>query len=195
MSTVSTFNRGYHHGDLRRALVEEGLRLVADGSAEALSLRELARRVGVSATAVYRHFPDKAALLAALAAHGLAMLGEAQRAAFEAAGGGAKGFAATGAAYVRFALGNPALFRLTFLHPAGYDAARWTDTPDEATTFLLANARAYAPAGVDPAVFALQAWSLAHGLAMLMLDGQVPADPDLAARVIDAHLAAGRRAG
>lgn len=190
MSTASTSNRAYHHGDLRRALIEQGLELIREGPAEALSLRELARRVGVSATAVYRHFPDKAALMAALAAEGLAMLGAAQHAAFDAAGGGAKGFAATGAAYVRFALENPALFRLTFQHPRRDDPTRWSDTPDDATTFLLANARAFAPAGSDPQVFALQAWSLAHGLAMLMLDGQVPADLHAAERVMDAHLAA-----
>lgn len=170
----------------------EGLRLIAEGAADALSLRGLARRVGVSATAVYRHFPGKAALLAALAGEGLAMLGAAQRAAFDAAGGGPQGFAATGTAYVRFALAHPRLFRLTFQHPPGHDAERWTETPDDATAFLLANARAYAPSHVDPGVFALQAWSSAHGLAMLMLDGQVPADPETAGRVMDAHLAAGR---
>ena len=193
MSTVSTSNRKYHHGDLRRALVEAGLQLVAEGPADALSLRELARRVGVSATAVYRHFPDKAALLAALSAEGLAMLGAAQRAAFDAAGGGKRGFAATGAAYVRFALANPALFRLTFQHPAPPGLMRREEGAPDAMGFLLANARAYAPATVDPQIFALQAWSLAHGLAMLMLDGQVPADDGVIEAVIDAHLAQGRK--
>ena len=56
----------YHHGDLRAALIEEGLKLIDAGPVEALSLREIARNAGVSATAVYRHFPDKAALLSAL---------------------------------------------------------------------------------------------------------------------------------
>ncbi len=55
--------KSYHHGDLRSALVEEGLRLLAASDAEHLSLREIARNAGVSATAVYRHFPDKEALL------------------------------------------------------------------------------------------------------------------------------------
>ncbi len=75
---MSTSDRRYHHGDLRPALIEEGLRLIAEGPADVLSLRELARRVGVSATAVYRHFPDKGALMAALAAQGLMLLGAAQ---------------------------------------------------------------------------------------------------------------------
>lgn len=189
MSTASTSNRKYHHGDLRRALIEEGLRLIAEGPADQLSLRELARRVGVSATAVYRHFPDKGALMAALAAEGLARLAAAQHAAFDGAGGGIKGFAATGAAYVRFALANPALFRLTFQHPAPADMMHDTHGSDEAMQFLLANARTYAPPHMDPQVFALQAWSVAHGLAMLMLDGQVPADDAVVDAVIGAHLA------
>lgn len=96
MVTVSTSKSSYHHGDLRAALVDAGMALLATRDADDLSLREVARQVGVSATAVYRHFPDKAALMAALAAAGLDMLGAAQHAAFDAAGGGAAGFLATG---------------------------------------------------------------------------------------------------
>lgn len=188
MSTVSTLNRPYHHGDLRRALVEAGLELIAQGPADALSLRELARRVGVSPTAVYRHFPDKAALMTALAMEGLAMLAAAQHAAFDAAGGGKRGFTATGAAYVRFALAHPALFRLTFQHPAPPDLTSRAHPPADAMGFLLANARAYAPPGLDPQLFALKAWALAHGLAMLMLDGQVPADDATIERAMQAFM-------
>ena len=67
-NTVNMKNREgrYHHGDLRSALVEEGLAQLDTKAPEAVSLREIARNVGVSATAVYRHFPDKDALLAAL---------------------------------------------------------------------------------------------------------------------------------
>jgi AcrR family transcriptional regulator len=71
--------RSYHHGDLRQALIEAGLTLLDVRAADALSLREVARAVGVSATAVYRHFPDKGALLDALAAEGLRKLADAQR--------------------------------------------------------------------------------------------------------------------
>ena len=151
------------------------------GEGETPSLREAARRAGVSATAVYRHFPDKQALLAAVARAGLARLGAAQHAAYAEAGGGAAGFNATGIAYVRFALANPTLFRLIFSQPIG----EGLEGEGDAMTFLLANAAALAPAGVDARVFALQAWSLAHGLAMLMLDGAVPVDETLVARVVD----------
>lgn len=182
MSTLSTSDRKYHHGDLRRALLDRGLEVVAQ-SPDTLSLRELARRAGVSPAAVYRHFPDKAALLAALAAQGLAMLGRAQHEAFAAAGGGLDGFAATGVAYVRFALDHPALFRLTF---ATVGAAEQSEA--DAITFLHDNARRFAPADVEPQTFALQAWSLVHGLATLILDGQLPADARMIERTVRAHL-------
>ena len=179
---------GYHHGDLRAALIQAGLTLLAERTADDLSLREVARQVGVSATAVYRHFPDKAALMSAVAQDGLARLGAAQRQAAEAAGGGAAGFGATGRAYVRFALANPALFRLIFSSPAPSDLLqRRAEDSGDAMTFLKANVAATAPVGADRQVLetrALQAWSLAHGLAMLMLDGQVPADDTLIDHVL-----------
>lgn len=191
---MSTSDRRYHHGDLGSALIDAALAMVGDP--DALSLRAVARRVGVSATAVYRHFPDKAALLKAVAFAGLDRLGAAQRAAFAAAGGGKAGFDATGVAYVRFALDNPALFRLIFAQPVGDAMQGDAADANDAMTFLLANATAMAPAGSDAALFALQAWSLAHGLAMLMLDGQVPADMAVAARAIDLHaMAGGAKAG
>jgi AcrR family transcriptional regulator len=180
VSTVNMATRTYHHGDLRSALLEAGLTALAEGGE--LSLRALAREAGVSPTAVYRHFPDKGALLAALAAEGLAKLATAQREASERAGGGAAGFSATGAAYVRFALDHPALFRLVFAHPP---EGHRLDKPDAAMTMLRANAEALAPPGTDARLFALRAWAIAHGLAMLMLDGQVPRDDALIEGAID----------
>jgi AcrR family transcriptional regulator len=182
-NSVNIENRGYHHGDLRAALIAEGLRLLAERTVESISLREIARNVGVSATSVYRHFPDKDALMAALAREGLDRLAQAQYAAADAAGGGKPGFAATGRAYVRFALANPALFRLIFASPL---------TPChgqelEAFQFLRQNAAAAGGSTLDdPATETrvLFAWSLVHGLAMLMLDRQIPADDALIDRVV-----------
>ena len=174
-NNVNMSRRPYHHGDLRAALIAEGLRLLAARDAESLSLREVARGVGVSATSVYRHFPDKEALLTALALEGLRQLGTAQRVAEEQAGAGDAGFAATGRAYVRFALANPALFRLIFASPvlAASKAAGTLDS--EAGALLQANATASAAkGGGEASVHAVQAWALVHGLAMLMLDGQIP---------------------
>lgn len=190
-NSVNMEKKPYHHGDLRAALIEEGLRLIADRAIESFSLREVARNTGVSATSVYRHFPDKEALMTALAHEGLAQLGAAQRAAAEQAGAGLEGFAATGRTYVRFALANPALFRLIFASPALAGAE--PDFSDEANpmTFLRRNAAAAGNAPLDDLATSLRvtrAWSLVHGLAMLMLDGQIPADDALIDRVITADI-------
>ena len=180
--------KSYHHGDLRTALIEAGLTLLETRAADDLGLREVARAVGVSPTAIYRHFPDKRALMVALAGEGLARLAVAQRAASEAAGGGVAGFSATGAAYVRFALANPALFRLIFANSGKGDLLAG-QPEDEAFAFLRANATALAKAvGGDAQIVALQAWAIAHGLAMLMLDGQIPADESTIDAVVTGEL-------
>jgi AcrR family transcriptional regulator len=182
-NTVNIKSRPYHHGDLRSALIDEGLRLLVLRDADALSLREVARGVGVSATSVYRHFPDKDALMTALALEGLKMLGTAQRIASEAAGGGEAGFAATGRAYVKFALGHPALFRLIFTSPALNRQELVGES--EAGALLIANAvRMAADHGGEAHVRSVQAWALVHGLAMLMLDGQIAVDMELIDRAI-----------
>ena len=175
----------YHHGDLRRALIEAGLKLLEAREADRLSLREVARAVGVSATAVYRHFPDKDARLDALATEGMGRLAAAQHAAADAAGGGEKGFVATGIAYVRFALGNPALFRLTFGATASRNILEAPEHMPDALAFLRRNAeQAAAQTGGDPRVIAVRAWSIAHGLATLILEQQVDADDALIEQVI-----------
>lgn len=182
--------RNYHHGDLRAALLQAGLELLEERQGDDIALREVARAVGVSATAVYRHFPDKAALLRGLAAQGLEQLAAAQRTAFEQAGGEKAGFAATGRAYVRFALDNPALFRLIFSSsPEQQDAIGTSDGIPEAFRMLRENAAFLAPPGAsgdEVNRVALGAWAQVHGLAVLMLDGQIPADE----RLIDALIGA-----
>ena len=172
VSTSQTGARRYHHGDLRAALLAEGLRLVETSGADALSLRAVARAAGVSATSVYRHFPDKRALMMALAQEGVRRLGEAQRGAAAVAGSGAAAFSATGVAYVRFALANPGLFRLTFTYP-GIDVG--DPTSDAAASLLHDHALDMAHGDARQArIVALRAWALVHGLALLMLDGRVP---------------------
>lgn len=185
----------YHHGDLRRALVEEGLRALAAGSEDDLSLRAIARTVGVSATAVYRHFPDKTALIGALCVEGDRLLAEASRQAQEEAGGGRAGFEATGRAYVHFALDHPALFRLMMRRYRGLPGEQSSDGESAGLRLLVDNIAALGPPGLSSErrhVLALQSWSLVHGLAMLILDGIVPADPALIAQVIAAPFAAPR---
>jgi AcrR family transcriptional regulator len=180
----------YHHGDLRRALLDAGLELLQTRDAHDLSLREVARAVGVSATAVYRHFPDKDALLDALASEGFGKLAEAQHRAAEAAGGGEKGFVATGIAYVRFARDHPALFRLTFSATAARNIlAQPPEHVPDALAFLRENANAAAAStGMDAHVIAVRAWSIAHGLALLILEKQIEPDDALIEAVISAEV-------
>ena len=97
----------YHHGHLRPALIDAARALLDAGGLEAVGLRETARRVGVSATATYRHFLDKDSLLAAVAAEGFR---EFAKALSDSVQGGAP-FSAMGKAYVEFALAHPGLFR------------------------------------------------------------------------------------
>ena len=180
----------YHHGDLRAALIEQGLRDLAGGAAGDLSLRAIARKVGVSATAVYRHFPDKTALIDALSIEGDRLLGEASRRAQESAGGGRMGFDATGRAYVRFALNHPALFRLMMARFRGMPGD--PDAQSVGLRLLVDNVAAMSAPDVplaERALRALQSWALVHGLAMLMLDGIVPADEALIDAVIASSFA------
>jgi AcrR family transcriptional regulator len=189
MAAATSNKRGYHHGDLRAALIEQGLRLLADREADDLGLREVARAAGVSATAVYRHFPDKGALLEALATAGFERLAAAQAEAANGAPDRAAGFNETGRAYVKFALANPGLFRLMYAcAPKGDSLADDGGPVDAAMAMLKDNAAALAPKaqGADGArLLAIRSWSLVHGLAVLMLDGEIPADPALIDRVID----------
>lgn len=177
----------YHHGDLRAALVAQGLRVLAKSDAEHLSLREIARNVGVSPTAVYRHFPDKHALLTALAAEGGAQLAKLQMAAQDTAGGVREGFDATGRVYVRFALDNPALFRLMTARARG-GAEIYPAMGRGGLGLLRRNIAALAPPGTSEdmqRVRAIRSWAIVHGLAMLMLDGQVAPDESLIDQVVD----------
>lgn len=184
--------RPYHHGDLRNALVEAGLKLLEarkPGDAQDdLGLREVAREVGVSPTAIYRHFPDKQALKVALAVEGLARLAQRQQQASVQAGGGSAGFLASGLSYVHFAAEHPVLFRLVF------SFAQPEDLLDAPAAKMPANLRALR-ADIDrllptdwPAArrkaTALHAWALVHGLAMLVLDQQIPPDWALIERVL-----------
>lgn len=182
VSTLKSVDRGYHHGDLRSALVEAGLKALETTDLGAISLRQIARDAGVSATAVYRHFPDKRALLAAMAHEGFERLGAYQFSAVEAAEPAMR-FAASGRAYVRFALANPALFRLIFTYGEQFEGR----DPDNLAARLLRSQTIEQRHGdaKSAQVLQTQAWALVHGLAMLMLDGRLPPDEYLIDRVVD----------
>ncbi len=168
----------YHHGNLRQALVDAGLAaLEAGGERAELSLRELARRVGVSANASYRHFVDEEALLVALAAEGFRRFAAAQSQAAARESAPADAFRAAGRAYVAFARANPALFRLMFgRFASAHQEAELVDTSRIAFEGLRAGVAGSLGMDVaDAAVTAaaVRAWSLVHGLSYLILDGQI----------------------
>jgi len=181
----------YHHGDLRAALIDEGLKRLKDGPAESLSLREIARNVGVSATAVYRHFPDKAALLNALADVGGEQLADAFEAAMATEKPGKDAFDAMGRAYVHFALQNRSLFKLMMspeiMSGVESDGRPRTRGMDMLTTALgeLSGGRM---SSEEQNIRRLQAWSIVHGLAMLMLDGLVPANEKIIDQVLESRI-------
>lgn len=169
----------YHHGDLERALVAAARALLEKEGLDALSLRAVARAVGVSPAAPYHHFPDKDALLAAVAAEGYRDLTAAMVARMTREKEPSRRFEATGAGYVAFATANPALFRLMF----GGSGHRFSTHEGLATAGIAAYdvlskaaAEAASAAGRDPATLPmtmLTAWSLVHGLAMLVLDAEI----------------------
>jgi AcrR family transcriptional regulator len=192
--------RPYHHGDLRQALIDAGLeRLEADGL-EALSLREVARRVGVSHAAPAHHFPDKRALLAAMAASGFTTLaGEMDAAVARAGRDPVRRLTASGVAYVRFALARPRLFRLMFgsdFH-ARDGSAELAAASDRAFAVLLGATQAVLAAqgndNPDHHILVVTAsWASVHGLATLAIDGRLrfaagrfPSTDTLARRVTE----------
>lgn len=181
----------YHHGQLRAALLDAALELAGERGLGGFSMREIARRAGVSHNAPYHHFADRAALVEELAAGSFAALAEELEGARARTGGDAvEKLLAVGEAYVRFAVNNPTRFRFMFRpelrtgYRAGLGRSGGADveegTPARraasgAYRVLLASISECQRSGLvvpgDPAPLALAAWSTVHGLAVLVLDG------------------------
>jgi AcrR family transcriptional regulator len=180
----------YHHGDLRNALVETALRLVAERGPEGFSLREAARAVGVSPGAAYRHFADKAALLGALSADGHARMVATMEHALahlpEEPGSAARAiasFLAIGAAYVEFAVAHPSHFRVMFgpFKPGEDDLACLAAQGRDTYQILVDVLDGLVAIGVvlpEARIGAeLPVWSHVHGLASLLVDGALTLSP------------------
>jgi AcrR family transcriptional regulator len=171
--------RSYHHGNLRRALLDEALATIRRDGVDGLTLREIGARLGVSRTALYRHFADKRALLTAVATEGFRTLRQQLVGAWEEGGGGRAAFQAMGVAYVRFAVANPAHYRVMF---GGFVDAKECDpelATDAAGAFqalvdaLAALQRTAGVRGDDTVLMARFVWAVVHGVAMLGIDGQL----------------------
>jgi AcrR family transcriptional regulator len=183
----------YHHGDLRRALLEAAAGAIAESGPAALSLRDLARRAGVSHAAPTHHFGDKKGLLTALAAEGFEQLAAALAETRAATGS----FLELGVTYVRFATTHRAHFEVMW-RPELYheDDPTLAQARDRAGDALYAgvvelpDGKAAGDAG-SAREAGLAAWSLAHGFATLWLGGALPESdltPDDAARAVLSHL-------
>ena len=170
--------RPYHHGHLRAALLDEAERMLRGRGAQALSLRELARNLGVSHGAPRRHFPDRQALLDALAESGFERLGAELRAAVDGAGQDFQTRAqATAAAYIRFATQDAALLELMFAGKHGDHAEALTDAAHRAFSVMLElieqGQREGALEAGDPERVGLVLFATIQGIAALVTGGMV----------------------
>jgi AcrR family transcriptional regulator len=181
MTATERATKPYHHGDLRRALVTAATELAASGGSEGVGLREAARRVGVSPSAAYRHFPSRDGLLAHVGSQAREMLAtrmmSATAAIRGASGNAARArFRATGRAYIEFALDEPGLFEVAFRpcppdlyvadDPSPYSLlSEALDALDRAGLLALPRPGAEAPA-----------WVAVHGAAVLLGEGLLPRD-------------------
>jgi AcrR family transcriptional regulator len=167
----------YHHGDLRRALLDEALRTIHHDGIEALTLRTIGRALGVSRTALYRHFADKRALLSAVATEGFRMLRARLVEGWRS--GGVREFNDMGVAYIRFAMANSSHYRVMF---GGFvdDGPRDEELTRESTAAFQALVDAIvslqrdgAVRKDDPLQLARFIWATVHGVSMLIIDGQL----------------------
>ena len=183
--------RPYHHGDLPRVLLDAAVEAIGEVGPAAVSLRDLARRTGVSHAAPAHHFGDKAGLLTAVATDGFRQLAATLRDTYQATGS----FLEVGVAYVRFAITNQAHFEVMFrpelYHPDDPELIQARDTarallyPPAAKATTPDDDGGDVPAGVA-------AWSLVHGLATLWLNHNLPPqlgdDPEQIAREVAHYL-------
>jgi len=166
----------YHHGDLRRALIDTALAMVTEEGTWSFRLREVARRTGVSHAAPYNHFADKAELLAEVAALGFQALGRAMEMAARRARSAEQGLLRIGIVYVRFGVENPAHYRLMFGAELA-DRERYPVLQQAADATFAALTGALERGQLAGEVRrgsvrdqAVTAWSLVHGLTTLLID-------------------------
>jgi AcrR family transcriptional regulator len=183
----------YHHGNLRSALIEAGLQLARDGGPDAVVLREVSRRAGVSHNAAYRHFADRDSLLKAICERCMRSLAQLMEKRIAEVGPARRGLGAararlraTGSAYVEFALAEQGLFRTAFAVPPGLgylqDDEGIGDSGLGPLDLLRAQLDAVSAAGgllpERRANAELAAWASVHGLSMLLLEGPLRELPE-----------------
>jgi AcrR family transcriptional regulator len=169
----------FHHGNLRQALIDGALLILGKEGPGAITLREVARRAGVTHAAPYRHFDGKEALLAAVAEEGFHQLRHDMQAAAGGDGDALDRLQRFGETYVRFALKNPAHYRLMYGPEFAQRAAHTglEGASREAFMLIFDAVRECQEARLlrdgDPVHVALGLWSLVHGLSLLIMDRQM----------------------
>ena len=178
--TVKPAVRPYHHGSLKLALVDAVEQVVRERGVGHVSLRAVARQVGVTHAASAHHFENKAGLLTAFATQGYVQLAGAVLAAIDEAqpADGPSVLEAVGRGYVRFALANPGRFEVMFrLDLLNADDADFVAASDGAYSLLVSTVARCQSEGFlgsnDPEVVAVSAWSMVHGLAALWISGRL----------------------
>ena len=179
MST-ETAKAAYHHGDLPAALIEAALEIIEEQGPQALTIRKVAQRAGVSHAAPYRHFPDKDYLILSVVERGFELLDQSMERARAAAGDDPLAqFAASGEAYIDFALSCPAYYRVMFsgdlLNSKGHEALRHTSTA--ALRRMVEDMETCQQLGIlrpgDPVLQATSIISTVHGFVSLANDNRL----------------------
>ena len=182
--------RPYHHGDLRAALVRSAVEVIEEVGPAAMSMREVARRAGVTHASATYHFGDKAGLLTAVATQGYRLLAEA----LEEAQRTRRSFLEVGVAYVKFAVTHRAHFEVMFRPELYYPEDPELRRAQAANAVILYGVRR---ASTQQLAAGVAAWSLVHGIATLWLNDNLPPqlgdDPEEITRLVAAHLRVGRR--
>jgi AcrR family transcriptional regulator len=192
LNSVKIEGRAYHHGALRQALIEAAEAVIAERGVDGFSLRETARRAGVSPAAPGHHFKDARGLLTAVAAQAFREFGDALEAA-DAGPDRESRIRAQGIAYVRFALSNPAKFDLLWRKALIDDSDPEYAAAGHRAFMILDGAMrgvgAPSMGSADPSLApSIAAWSIVHGFARLAMDGVFGTDPGAAERAAEALL-------
>ncbi len=170
--------RPYHHGDLKRALLDAAVELIRTKGAEAFTLREVARRAGVSHNAPYRHFRERDELLAAVAIEGYERLRQSMVKAAECATTPSDRLLQCGFGFLQFALGYPEHFKVIFDSPQRYEYPETREAGERTFGTLLGYIQECQAAGVLPQVdvrfFGLAYLGLVQGIAKLAVTGRLP---------------------
>lgn len=177
MSSIQSQKSNYHHGNVREELLDAGLAHLKDSDAESLSFREMARQIGVSGNAVYRHFENKESFLAALAAKGFQLLQEEQSQTLQDANSQPEALKLFGLAYINFAKNNRNLFALMF-NPDLQKNEALELKEAVGNTYTQLHQLTASILGVDEndaqvEVLAMLSCSLVHGLSHLLLEGRL----------------------